>query len=264
MRKYLIISIYLITGFTVIEESTFAQVPGFIGKKNLIGIESAQSLSLNSNSSNGPGVIANFGLSFERVIGRKSSFFAFASYSPSKYQFNNFYFDTEGGTTDFDKLVSFDGKDKYMKGYFAFAGAGLKFFRKEFISPVGRFFKLKMGYYRYGLQNWTEGIPGTYNIRPANTTSNITAAGNLKTTDNFFSGILLSFGFGKVVPISDHIMFELGNNINFTMSQDYSFGNLDDHPSNNGNVNNFIFNTIYSKGHYRYLFDFYFGFKFNF
>jgi hypothetical protein len=264
MRKKIVISFYFLAGIFALIDSSFAQVPGFIGKRNLMSIESAQSLSRHSNSSNGPGIISNFGLSIERVIGRKTSFFAFASYSPSKYNFGNFYFDTEGGESDVDRLTSFETADNYMKGYFAFAGAGLKFFRKEFISPVGRFFKLRMGYFRYGLQKWEDGISGTYYIRPANSTSNLSKSGSLKTTDSFYSGILLSFGFGKVIPITDNFMFELGNNINFTISQDYSFGNLDDHPSNNGNVNSFIFNTLYSKGHYRYLFDFYFGFKFNF
>jgi hypothetical protein len=246
-------------------------IPGYIGKKNAVGYTSGISMGFNSSELTGSiGFIVQHNFCYERVIGRKAVFAINGTFAPSKYPFKedlNFNVDYDE-SYPIDKYYSFEAKG-FTRAYAASASIGIKFFKDRFVAPIGRFIKIQMGYMRYGIMNWEEGIAGTYEIKEANTTNQTyQKSGFLKSADNFKTGILLSFGFGKIVPINDHLVFEYGNNLNFNLSPDYDFNLLEgvygssqnDYPS----VEDYIFSGIYNRLKFRNLFDFNFGLKYNF
>lgn len=267
--SYKIIGVIL--GVIIFMTPIFSQkiIPGYVGKKNSIGYAYGMSASFSSSDLSvvGLGIVSQHNLLYERVLGRKSLVTLQATFAPSKYRFNDYDFMTDlSENSPTEKYIYFDPKG-LSKAYFRSLTIGFKFFRQQYVAPIGRYVKIQMGYFQYGLMNWEEGIPGEFTILKANSGYETRyQSGFLKSTDNVLGGINFTIGFGKIVPINDHWVFEFCNNFNFNYSSDYDL-DLTSFSSNNykrNNVNDFIFSSIYERMKWRHLVDFSFGLKYNF
>jgi len=260
MKKYF--SGYILATFCFISGCVYSQhIPGYIGRINTAGYSLGVSLAGESSPTTGVGLVCQHQLTYERVFSRKSSFEANICYSPSKYNLRNYYFYNQDESLP--EYYSDFSPDNFIRTYYASASASLKIFRNQFIAPVGRFIKFRIGMFRYGAFKWKEGIPGTFRIIQTSPPAAVSREGYLKTEKNFASGLLFSLGFGKVFPVSDKLLFEFGSNINFNYSSDYGFELFNRNTFSN-NIDNYFFSNIFQNLKYRYLVDFQFALKYNF
>lgn len=242
-------------------------VSGFLGKRNTVGYSLAVAPSLHSSElTGGIGIVGSHQLNLERTLSSRTVFMLQVNYSPSKfdiysYNFNQGYYDVSPN----DQLLQFQFNEM-IKGHMRAINFGFKFFKGEYVAPVGRFIKLSFGYFDYGVRNWKEGTKGSYTILIGNTSNQTTAKeGTIKTSKNLLTGYSFSLGFGKAIPLNDRLIFEFSSNLNFLFSTDfdYDFMNFDVNEKTT-TVDSFIFSYMYGKMKYRHLMDFAFAFKYTF
>lgn len=256
--------IFFVCTLSAMSVFSFGQnVPGYLGKKNNAGYKLGVNIAGESSEITGSlGLVCNHQLSFERVLSRKASFEADFAFAPSKfYVYHDFDFNNDNSSAP-EYLSSFS-PDYYFKAYYSALTAGFKFYRKQFIAPVGRFIKFKVGLFQYGLLKWKEGMPGTFYVVEAGNPYYTTRDGFLKTENNVRTGFLFGIGMGKVIPLSDKLMFEFGTNLNFNYSSDYGFDPFNRQTSESS-VDEYVFSNLHVRMKYRNLFDISFALKYNF
>lgn len=239
------------------------QIPGYLGKKKSAGYSTSVSVAgESSETTNGIGLVCSHNVTFEHCLSRKSLVEANFSFAPSKFRLPTYWNFTDQGATAPESIRYFQPED-LTRGYLASASVGIKLFRKQFIAPIGRFIRIRMGLSSFGPINWKKGIPGTFQIYQSYTGNMTSREGFLKTTNSRSTGFLMSFGFGKVIALSDKLMFEFANNININYSTDYGFS-LFESIATSKSIDDFIFSYFHEGMKWRHLIDFQFGLKYNF
>lgn len=239
-------------------------VPGYVGKLNTAGYSAGISISGQSSemTNNGIGLVCSHNFTFERCVTRKLILEGNLIFAPSKYHLPDYFFNSENKSAP-EYLVNFV-PDYFVRAYLGSASLGIKLFRKQFIAPVGRFIRLRVGMITIAPIKWKEGIPGEFTVYQSSpAAANIQRAGFLKTETSASNGLLFSFGFGKVIPLNDRLLFEFANNFNINYSTDYGF-NLFERQIYSNTVDNYIFSNLHSRMKERHLIDFQFGLKYNF
>lgn len=231
-------------------------VPGYLGKRFNFGYVTAPVVSLNMNNRLGINIPLQHRITTEFVLSRKISFTGFFNYSKSPYFFADCNFNYEGNGLVLQEFRPLDLVDVLM-----FSGAaGLKIYRDQYIAPIGRFVKFQIGYYKMGINDWENGIKGTFYFIQENPYGEYYSQGYLKSVNRFYHGIFINFGMGKDIPIGDRIIFELGNNINFFMNKNYNFKSPDFYSND---VDSYMYDQIYRRLRFRLMIDFNVGMKIN-
>lgn len=188
-----------------------AQVPGFIGKRFSGGLD----LHLFPTLTKGGislGITPGIGANLEFVTSRKASIFAEFASSTHKFYTTEFGLDpsalTPPSTNEINGVSAVDGTghNRYFKGSVRDFTFGIKKYKKDFISPIGRYFKIGFALIMYGQKDWDHGWDVSVESYTGGSTIyyNSIIKSNTKT---FFKPAFL-IGFGKSIALSSRLIFD--------------------------------------------------------
>jgi len=257
--KKVLLCFILING--IFFKITYSQkVPGYLGKKFTSGYSLLAGISFQKYDKFGINIPLMHELNSEFTVSRKAVISGFIGFSNSAYHFSDYYFNRELKMKY--ELYSFHPVSDISKVNLLVGGLGGKFFIRQFIAPVGRYLSFHVGYYKYGMVNWEEGIKGEFNLvqhEPYHTV--IVTEGYIKPTFKYQHGYLVSFGFGKIFPLNDNFFFESSNNFNLYFNSKFGMGVNEE---NYASGDYYILTTVYNKLKLRNMFNFKFGVKYVF